>query len=963
MIGWLFFQREIVQELVKFLKTKLPQVGGEDWWNSYVLAQLSPYQVHRVGTQQNLGDLDLAALLQVALASCDEFVANGHASDQYIDALQKIKRTRNRHAHAPADGYKPAIEAKDLEDSAELIDIIGSNADLSLRLTQAAAEFRSSSRKNKKTSSSNSSDGISEVPDGSYLGLKSPSPKSPEKMLSNTTYLGMDFGTSTTVVSAVVHKDSRVQMQPLVLEQPDQYGVPTRSHLVNSVIAHLNGRLVFGREAYRQRSLLHEGRSVFSSFKMKLGIDLGPSYPETAVRSGVMKSGIKIESAQDAAKAFFQFIRQAVGSAVASERMPDKTQWCVSVPASFEANQRRDLENALREGGISAEDVALIDEPNAAFLSYLFEAAQSQTDNRLLDTLRTRPVNVMVYDFGAGTCDVSILQLEIGAGGIESRNRAVSRFTALGGDDFDRALARDVLLPQLCEASSDATPSQRDIEERLIPRLQPSAELLKIRLLEHVQNKGIATVSAMRRASDLRVTSSDIEPFSIGPNRYELPSPGASLSNLADALEPYVKLPAPLDDRIPHVFAPVRDALEKSGLIAEDLDAVLFIGGSSENPIVREAVMKGLGCDVEAIIPSDLRSHVSKGAALHSYWFNGCGFDFIQPITSEPILAIAKGGQATIIIPASTPLPTSKEFNDDLIVQVGGQSKVEIPICVSSAEKLVGVLTIEAPDDAGFEVGSKVRLSVGITREKILEIEAQIGSQVAKTAILNPLANHPLTEAETSLLKAKQEFNRVLYENRGRPPVGAVITFASAAAAAGDHRQAAEMYQKAEQIDPKRNFAVNITYNYAMAGMHHLSEIWARKAYQREPSAVSAYNLAIDVSDEDEKIRLLRESLRISPEYYSAMAMLGRILIKKGVPEGTALLEKCSESLSKQLRNHKIHSGDCRTLARVARDLGQTDLAQKAEARAKTHTGEQGCSSPYSEKNLLGLTSPGLLSK
>jgi len=63
----------------------------------------------------------------------------------------------------------------------------------------------------------------------------------------------------------------------------------------------------------------------------------------------------------------------------------------------------------------------------------------------------------------------------------------------------------------------------------------------------------------------------------------------------------------------PHVFAPVRDALEKSGLIAEDLDAVLFIGGSSENPIVREAVMKGLGCDVEAIIPSDLRSHVSKG--------------------------------------------------------------------------------------------------------------------------------------------------------------------------------------------------------------------------------------------------------------------------------------------------------------------------------------------------------------
>lgn len=948
MSTWPIFQKEIVQVVSAFLSNTLPAIGGDRWWKFYVLDQLNPYQAHRLqkSKKQALGQLDLAALIRVALASCEEMVVKKTVTREFQDLLVTMKTIRNRHAHAPADGIPAMIEARDLESSADFVACIDSASTLPDRLRAAAKELLDQTSMMKPAQAAKLSG------KNSLAVLRHPQPLLSENTLRNKTYIGMDFGTSTTVLSAVSLRGGVEQVDALIIEQPDQYGVMTRNHLVNTVIAYVNERLVFGREAFRQRSFLHEGRNVFSSFKMRLGVDLGPTYPETAVRTGILKSGHKIESAQDAAAMFFRFIKRGVQTALNAAKLPTTPEWCVSVPASFEANQRKDLETALRAAGIVTNSVALIDEPNAAFLSYLFETSRGLNDSKLLEVLRERPINVIVYDFGAGTCDISVLRLESREEGIESRNLAVSRFTALGGDDIDLALARHVLLPQLIETSAPVEPSQRDIEERILPRLQPTAELLKIRLLEHARDKGIETIDDLRRASDLRVTALDIESFKIGANEFGLQKPGATLIDLANALEPFAKFPVPVDDRISHVFAPVQDALEKSGLTADDLDGVLFIGGSSENTIVRHTVMKALGGAVEAIVPKDLRSHVSKGAALHSYWYNGCGFDFIQPITSEPVLALVRGGAFETILPASTPLPSQVNINDELIVDNEGQKRIEIPICVSTADKLLGVIVIDSPDREGFQRGTEILLSASISRDKLIQVEARIGDRVAKTAMLNPMANRPLSEIEARLLKAKQTFNEVLLKHGPRPPAAKVIAYANAAESAGDHQLAAEMFQKAEQLDPTRNFAVSITFNYARAGKHQLKEFWARKAYEREPSAAAAYNLAINVERSDEKESLLREALRYEPDYHSALLALGRLLLRSGDPEGTELLERSARKLSKGLYAHNIDEGDCRVLASISRELGQTDVAQEAEARAKTLAPKRPTSAAYSEDNL-----------
>jgi molecular chaperone DnaK len=530
---WPTFQKEIVQVLSAYLSNTLPVIGGDSWWKIYVLDQLNPYQAHSLqkSRDQSLGQMDLAALIRIALASCDEITIKKCATRELQGLLITMKAIRSRHAHAPADGIPLAVDARDLESSADFVVCIDHDSGLPERLRAAAKQLIS------QAATSTPVPALSLEDKTPLAVLRHPRPTLPEKSLQKTTYIGMDFGTSTTVLSAITMRDGAEQVDVLIIEQPDQYGVMTRSHLVNTVIAYVNERLVFGREAYRQRSFLHEGRNVFSSFKMRLGIDLGPTYPETAVRGGVLKSGHKIESAQDAAAMFFRFIKRGVQNALVVAKLPTTPEWCISVPASFEANQRKDLETALRGAGIVTNSVALIDEPNAAFLSYIFETSRGLNDSKLLGLLRKRPVNVMVYDFGAGTCDISVLRLESRAEGIESRNLAVSRFTALGGDDIDLALARHVLLPQLIEASTPAQPSQRDIEERILPRLQPTAELLKIRLLEHVRDKGIETIDALRRASDLRVTALDIENFKIGADEFHLPKPGATLIDLANALE------------------------------------------------------------------------------------------------------------------------------------------------------------------------------------------------------------------------------------------------------------------------------------------------------------------------------------------------------------------------------------------------------------------------------------------
>lgn len=90
-----------------------------------------------------------------------------------------------------------------------------------------------------------------------------------------------------------------------------------------------------------------------------------------------------------------------------------------------------------------------------------------------------------------------------------------------------------------------------------------------------------------------------------------------------------------------NIFAPIESAIKKANVCKYEIDYVLLIGGSAQNPFIQET-LKNHFDDSEILIPQDLQTHVAKGAAIHSLLMNGMNRCIIQPITSEPIFVITR---------------------------------------------------------------------------------------------------------------------------------------------------------------------------------------------------------------------------------------------------------------------------------------------------------------------------------
>ena len=351
-------------------------------------------------------------------------------------------------------------------------------------------------------------------------------------------YIGIDFGTSTSVVSRAYVDEGKVSIEPLILNQPEEYGGVSRHYLVNSVLAWHKNQLLWGQDAYRLKPILSEGINVFSSFKMKLGLAIGPTYPQTQLSKNRSTTDVIIETAEDATQIFF---KQLINSTVEKTQNPDLTQYrfAFSVPASFEANQRRSLLSALQSNGISEQQCCLIDEPNAAFLSFLYQCTKNNEKVSIIEKLKNQECNILVYDFGAGTCDISILQVSMKER-IKSRNLAISKFTALGGDDIDRVIAKKILIPQLLGEKKHEVEG-RDIDELLVPKLKAIAENLKIDVNKWLIQKGIYELDECFDYADIAFEALSIKDVKLRKGMsFDLEKPTIYLHDFARIMEDFV---------------------------------------------------------------------------------------------------------------------------------------------------------------------------------------------------------------------------------------------------------------------------------------------------------------------------------------------------------------------------------------------------------------------------------------
>ena len=302
------------------------------------------------------------------------------------------------------------------------------------------------------------------------------------------------------------------------------------------------------------------------------------------------------------------------------------TQAVITVPAYFTDAQRQATKDAGTIAGL--EVLRIINEPTAASLAYGLDK-QDQEEQ------------ILVFDLGGGTFDVSILQL--GNGIFEVK--ATSGNNHLGGDDFDNVIVRWMIKAFYTQEKIDLR-----TDKMAIQRLREAAEKAKIELS-----------TAPTTSINLPFITAD----ETGPKHLEMELSRAKFEELAREL-------------IQKTLEPVKQALKDAELSPEEIDRLILVGGSTRIPAVQQAIQtlfKRVQID-RSINPDEA---VALGAAIQGGVLGGEVEDILLLDITPLSLGIETLGEVfTKIIERNTTVPTSK--SQIFSTATDGQTSVEIHV-------------------------------------------------------------------------------------------------------------------------------------------------------------------------------------------------------------------------------------------------------------------------------------------
>jgi len=752
--------------------------------------------------------------------------------------------------------------------------------------------------------------------------------------LRNSTFIGIDFGTSTTVVSYTVFGDDLkpIKTDVMPVRQLNLDGSATENHLVPSCIAWFNNKLFIGQTAKQLKSKLTYGRNLWYSFKMKLGVDNGPVYFATELPKD--HEVASIENPLDAAKVFFKYIKDEIDFFIKSNKLPGTSYFSISIPASFEANQRKDLKEALDYANISFQDSLFIDEPNAAFLSYLIEANSNNLQNYNIPV--DSPLHILVFDFGAGTCDISILEIGRKSGKLYSKNVAISKFEQLGGDDIDKHIVKEILFPQLLkqngiDADDIKSPEYNKI---ILPKLQPIAEHLKIKICKSVASNLVGRELPTLASSSQNIILEQSFQLLLPKHKLTFENPSLSFNEFNGIMNKFTNIISEFDfnddlESLRSIYSVINSALEKGNIEKEEIDLVLLIGGSSYNPYVQTSLRQYF-TQSEIEIPRDLQSHVSTGTAVNSFLQNGLNIDMIKPIVSEPILIILQNNIPRIIVREGTEIPCKDIKINDLHPQKENQKLIEIPICVSTKDKILSIIKIQS--EHGFNKEDEIKLQCEISHDKLIHFRAFIKDIEIQVEPLNPFSNTALTTEQIAEKKILKGLNEASKNNGGKPPVKLLKELVHFYVKLEKHLKAAETFETIQTLDPKNRYETSICYHYANANKKKQSDKWAEIAFEKDPNGTNAYNLAI-LKERKGDLSSYEELMKIAVDSNLDVAYLtyGEYLLTRDNDKAKELLQKAFDKWYNDFSNNKLEKNDFSRLIRASRQLGRMEVAEEVK--------------------------------
>lgn len=388
--------------------------------------------------------------------------------------------------------------------------------------------------------------------------------------------IGIDLGTTNSAVAVLEGKE------PKIITNPEG------NRTTPSVVAFKDGEIQVGEVAKRQAIT---NPNTIVSIKRHMG--------EADYK---VKVGDKEYTPQEISAFILQYIKK-FSEDYLGEEVKDAV---ITVPAYFNDAQRQATKDAGKIAGLNVQRI--INEPTASALAFGLNKDQDE--------------KVLVYDFGGGTFDVSVLQLGDGVFQVLSTNGD----THLGGDDFDHRI-----MDWLIKNFKDENGVDLSKDKMAMQRLKDAAEKAK---------KDLSGVSSTH------ISLPFISAGEAGPLHLEADLTRAKFDELtADLVE---KTKVPFDN-----------ALKDAGLTVNDIDKVILNGGSTRIPAVQKAVKEWAGKEPDHSINPD--EAVAMGAAIQGGVISGDVKDIVLLDVTPLSLGIeTMGGVFTKLIDRNTTIPTSK---------------------------------------------------------------------------------------------------------------------------------------------------------------------------------------------------------------------------------------------------------------------------------------------------------------